>query len=97
MPDDRSVAGQHEELQPLLERADASGVVEAVELREALELLDLEPGDVEALHKELEERGIEVVDRQKEPAARASRAPRCWRRPPTRCSSSCARSGVTRS
>ena len=68
MPDDRSVAGQHDELQPLLERADASGVVEAVELREALELLDLDPGDVEALHKELEERGIEVVDRQKEPA-----------------------------
>ena len=68
MPDDRTIAGQHEELQPLLERADASGVVEAVELREALELLDLEPGDVEALHKELEERGIEVVDRQKESA-----------------------------
>ncbi|HXV35005.1 MAG TPA: sigma-70 family RNA polymerase sigma factor, partial [Gaiellaceae bacterium] len=67
MPDERSIAGQHEELQPLLERADASGVVEAVELREALELLDLDPGDVEALHKELEERGIEVVDRQKEP------------------------------
>ncbi len=71
MPDDRSVVGQHDELQPLLERADASGVVEAVELREALELLDLEPGDVEALHKELEERGIEVVDRQKEPAPAA--------------------------
>jgi RNA polymerase primary sigma factor len=68
MPDERSIVGQHDELQPLLERADASGVVEAVELREALELLDLEPGDVEALHKELEERGIEVVDRQKEPA-----------------------------
>ena len=67
-PDERSVASQHEELQPLLERADASGVVELLELREALELLDLEPGDVEALHKELEERGIEVVDRQKEPA-----------------------------
>ena len=69
MPDERSIVTQHEELQPLLERADASGVVEAVELREALELLDLDPGDVEALHKELEERGIEVVDRQKEPAA----------------------------
>ena len=60
--------GQHEELQPLLERAEASGVVEVGELREALELLDLDPADVEHLHKELEERGIEVVDRQKEPA-----------------------------
>jgi RNA polymerase primary sigma factor len=68
MPDEqRSVVSQHDELLPLLERADASGVVELIELREALELLDLDPGDVESLHKELEERGIEVVDRQKEP------------------------------
>ena len=69
MPDEqRSIVSQHDELLPLVERADASGVVELIELREALELLDLDPGDVEALHKELEERGIEVVDRQKEPA-----------------------------
>jgi RNA polymerase primary sigma factor len=69
MPDEqRSIVSQHEELLPLVERADASGVVELIELREALELLDLDPGEVEALHKELEERGIEVVDRQKEPA-----------------------------
>jgi RNA polymerase primary sigma factor len=69
MPDEqRSIVSQHDELLPLVERADASGVVELIELREALELLDLDPGEVEALHKELEERGIEVVDRQKEPA-----------------------------
>jgi RNA polymerase primary sigma factor len=67
LPDDGAPVSQHEELQPLLERADASGVVEAAELQEALELLDLDPGDVEALQKELEERGIEVVDRRKEP------------------------------
>ena len=66
MPADEGAnVSQHEELQPLLERADASGVVEAGELREALEMLDLDPADVEALTKELEERGIEVVDRQK--------------------------------
>src|SRR4249920_29326 len=69
MPDEGSNASNHEELQPLLERADASGLVEASELQEALELLDLDPADVEQLHKELEERGIEVVDRRiKEPA-----------------------------
>ena len=72
MPADEAASNvsQHEELQPLLERADASGVIEATELREALEVLDLDPSDVETLQKELEERGIEVVDRQKqEPAA----------------------------
>jgi RNA polymerase primary sigma factor len=69
MPDEGSTSSNHEELQPLLERADASGLVEAAELQEALELLDLDPGEVEQLHKELEERGIEVVDRRnKEPA-----------------------------
>ena len=69
MPDEGSTANNHEELQPLLERADASGLVEASELQEALELLDLDPVEVEQLHKELEERGIEVVDRRsKEPA-----------------------------
>jgi hypothetical protein len=69
MPEEGSTASNHEELQPLLERADASGLVEASELQEALELLDLDPTDVEQLHKELEERGIEVVDRRnKEPA-----------------------------
>ncbi|HSK14898.1 MAG TPA: sigma-70 family RNA polymerase sigma factor [Gaiellaceae bacterium] len=67
MPDEGSIVSQHEELVPLLERAEASGVVDAPELQEALELLDLDPGDVELLHKELEERGIEVVDRPKEP------------------------------
>ncbi len=72
MPADEAAnnVSQHEDLQPLLERADASGVIEATELREALEVLDLDPSDVETLQKELEERGIEVVDRQKqEPAA----------------------------
>jgi RNA polymerase primary sigma factor len=69
MPEEGSTASNHEELQPLLERADASGLVEAAELQEALELLDLDPIEVEQLHKELEERGIEVVDRRsKEPA-----------------------------
>ena len=71
---ERRLVSQHEELQPLLERAEASGVIEASELAEAVELLDLEPGDVEALHKELEERGIEVVDRQK-PRSRRRHAP----------------------
>jgi hypothetical protein len=52
MPADEAPnVSQHEELQPLLERADASGVIEAGELREALEILDLDPIDVETLQE----------------------------------------------
>ena len=69
MADESPIVSQHEELQVLLERADGSGVVDGADLQEALELLDLDPADVEVLHKELEDRGIEVVDRRKEPAA----------------------------
>ncbi len=68
MADDPAIVPQHDDLQLLLERAESAGFIEALELQEAIELLDVDPADVEQLHKELEERGIEVVDRQKEPA-----------------------------
>ena len=66
MADEPAIVTQHDDLQLLLERAESAGFVEALELQEAIELLDVDPADVEHLRKELEERGIEVVDRQKE-------------------------------
>src|ERR671915_150298 len=67
MADEPAIVTQHDDLQLLLERAESAGFIEALELQEAIELLDVDPADVEHLRKELEERGIEVVDRQKEP------------------------------
>ena len=67
MADDPAIVAQHDDLQLLLERAESAGFIEALELQEAIELLDVDPADVEQLRKELEERGVEVVDRQKEP------------------------------
>ena len=67
MADEPAIVNQHDDLQLLLERAESAGFIEALELQEAIELLDVDPADVEHLRKELEERGIEVVDRQKEP------------------------------
>ena len=70
-----TTALQNEEIQHLLERGEAAGFVDATELTEALDALELEPADVEALHQELEERGIEVVEPPKEPP-RADASPR---------------------
>jgi RNA polymerase primary sigma factor len=68
MPDDAGLVTRHEDLQQLVERAEAAGFVEATDLQEAVELLDLDLIEVEQLHKELEERGVEIIERQKEPA-----------------------------
>ena len=67
MPDDAGLVTRHEDLQQLLERVEAAGFVEAVEIHEAVEILDLDLAEVEQLHRELEERGVEIVERQKEP------------------------------
>jgi RNA polymerase primary sigma factor len=53
-----------EELQQLLEAAEATGFVDRADLREAIEAVELDPPDFEALLRELEERGIELVDKQ---------------------------------
>src|SRR5688572_29988167 len=53
-----------EELQQLLEAAEATGFVDHADLLEAIEAVELEPNDVEALLRELEERGIELVDKR---------------------------------
>ena len=57
-----------DELQFLLERAEAAGFVDAVELAETIDTLELEPPEIETLYRELEERGVEVVEPSKEPA-----------------------------
>jgi RNA polymerase primary sigma factor len=62
---------EHEELRPLLELAEASGTIRRLELTELLEPHELAPLEVEALERELEARGFEVVDgpeEKKEPA-----------------------------
>ncbi len=65
-----------EEIQLLLERAEAAGFVDSVELAETADALELEPTDIEALHRELEERGVELVERPKEPAREPTTPPR---------------------
>jgi RNA polymerase primary sigma factor len=51
-----------DELRPLLEAAEASGTIRRPELNELLEPHELHPLDVEALERELEARGFELVD-----------------------------------
>ena len=80
----------HEELRPLLESAETSGTIRRLELTELLEPHELAPLEVEALERELEARGFELVDEpeeKKEPAPAHRRSSR----PPTPCSSSSAR------
>jgi RNA polymerase primary sigma factor len=76
MADDPAIVTHPEDLPLLLERAEAAGFIEAVELQEAIDLLDVDPADVEQIHREIEERGIEIVDRQKEPAREPAAPPR---------------------
>ena len=52
----------HEELRPLLDSAEASGTIRRLELTELLEPHELAPLEVEALERELEARGFELVD-----------------------------------
>ncbi|MGH3033404.1 MAG: sigma-70 family RNA polymerase sigma factor [Gaiellaceae bacterium] len=61
MPEEALILAQHEELQQLVERAEAAGFVEHAEVQETVDLIDIDLLDVEAFHRELEERGIEVV------------------------------------
>ena len=67
---------QIDEVQVLLERAEAAGVVDSTELTELMDTLELEPSDVEAFYRELEERNIEVVETAKEPAGEPTTPPR---------------------
>src|SRR5919109_622253 len=75
MADETSVL-QNEEIQHLFDRGEAAGFLDATELTEALDALEIEPADVELLYRELEERGIEVVETPKEPAREPTTPPR---------------------
>jgi RNA polymerase primary sigma factor len=73
---DETTALTNEEIQHLFERGEAAGFLDATELTEALDALEVEPADVEAFYRELEERNIEVVEAPKEPAREPTAPPR---------------------
>jgi RNA polymerase primary sigma factor len=61
-----SVLGS-EDLRQLLDTAEQAGSVRQSELSDLLEPLDLDVLELEALHRELEQRGIDIVDDEKAP------------------------------
>jgi RNA polymerase primary sigma factor len=67
---------QNEEIHQLLERGEAAGFLEASEIADAIEAAELEPLDLEALQRELEERAIEVIEPPKEPVREPTAPPR---------------------
>jgi RNA polymerase primary sigma factor len=67
---------QNEEIHQLLERGEAAGFLDASEIADAIEAAELEPPDLEALQRELEERGIEVIEPPKEPVREPTAPPR---------------------
>jgi len=67
---------QSDEVVRLLERAEAAGIIDGVEVTELVEVLELEPGDIELLYKEFEERSVEVVEVPKEPTREPTAPPR---------------------
>jgi RNA polymerase primary sigma factor len=55
------------ELQELVEAAEQTGSLRYSELAEMIEMLRLEPLEVDAVYRTLEQRGIEIVEQQPEP------------------------------
>jgi RNA polymerase primary sigma factor len=58
-----------EELRALLEAAEQRGWLARAELAEVVETHELDPLELDAVHRELDRRGIELTDREPEPAA----------------------------
>ena len=83
----------------LLETAEQAGSLKAVELAEVVETLELDALEQDALYRELDRRGIELVEepQPEEPPPRPPRSRCRTRRPPMRSSSSCARPAGTSS
>jgi RNA polymerase primary sigma factor len=71
-----SASLQVHEVQLLLERAESVGTLDGVELAETIDTLELDPPEVEALYRELEERNVEIVEVAKEPAKEPTAPPR---------------------
>ena len=82
------------ELHELFEQAEQTGSLRYAELTEVLEPLQLDPLETDAVFRELEQRGIEVSEPEREQTRGRRRLrrrqPVVRRRRPTRCSSSCA-------
>src|SRR5438874_2441954 len=57
---------QNEELQNLIEAAELQGSVRQSDLAEGLEAPPLDPLETDALYRELDQRGIEIVDEERE-------------------------------
>jgi RNA polymerase primary sigma factor len=66
---------QHEAVQALLEAAEPAGSVRVAELAELAETLELDELELEELHRELETRGIDVLEDDKLEAAPPPAAP----------------------
>ena len=89
------------ELHELFESAEQTGSLRYADLVEVLEPLRLDPLETDAVYRELEQRGIEVLEHEQEqpqqPPLRRPRLSRSSRRRrPTRCSSSSATPADTR-
>src|SRR5438477_7944130 len=57
---------ENEELRGLIEAAEPTGSIRQPDLAEFLELHPLDPLEIDALYRELDQRGIEVVEEEKE-------------------------------
>jgi RNA polymerase primary sigma factor len=57
----------HDDLKQLIEEAEHAGSVALAEVTDLIEAHGLDPIEVDALHRELEQRGIEVLDRAPQP------------------------------
>ena len=73
---DETNALHNEEVQHLLERGEAAGFLESTDISEVLDTLEMEASEVELVHRELEERNIEVVEVVKEPPREPTAPPR---------------------
>src|ERR1041384_3816729 len=73
---DETNAPNHEEIRRLLGRGEAAGFLESTDVSEVLDSLELDAADVELVHRELEERNIEVVEVVKEPPREPTAPPR---------------------
>jgi RNA polymerase primary sigma factor len=60
---------QNEDVRQLLEEAEQTGTVRVSDLSELIEVHELDALDTEAVYRELESRGIELVDDERETAA----------------------------
>jgi RNA polymerase primary sigma factor len=59
---------QNDDVRQLLEEAEQTGTVRSSDLAELIEVHELDALDSEAVYRELESRGIELVDDEREPA-----------------------------